>query len=128
MGRLDRSSDLSVRRSKQITFIFPLFFSMKAQSPPKLYGDTVRPLLVDGNPNWSEKEISDAVQRNWDRAGNDVKMIYLQRIIQDTMSRVNYEISKQLTRILKNTILKTTIDPLLDESNEYDGLERFLID
>ena len=44
------------------------------------------------------------------------------------MSRVNYEISKQLTRILKNTILKTTIDPMLDEVTEYDGLERFLID
>ena len=46
----------------------------------------------------------------------------------DTMSRVNYEISKQLTRILKRTILNNSIDPLLDESNEYDGLERFLID
>ena len=44
------------------------------------------------------------------------------------MDRVNYEISTQMARILKNTILKTTIDPMLDEANEYDGLERFLID
>ena len=44
------------------------------------------------------------------------------------MDRVNYEISTQMARILKNTILKTTIDPMLEEANEYDGLERFLID
>jgi hypothetical protein len=55
---------------------------MKTQRPPKLYGETVRPLLVDCHPNWNEKEISDAVQKNWDRASNDIKMIYLQPIIQ----------------------------------------------
>ena len=49
---------------------------MKTQRPPKLYGETVRPLLVDCHPNWNEKEISDAVQKNWDRASNDIKMIY----------------------------------------------------
>ena len=49
---------------------------------PKSYDATVRPLLVESNPEWDEKEISDAVQRNWDRASNDVKMIYLQPIIQ----------------------------------------------
>merc|ERR1739848_863175 len=104
-------------------FLLTLFLAMKTQRPPKLYGETVRPFLVDCHPNWNEKEISDAVQRSWDRASNDIKMIYLQPIIQDTMSRVNYEISKQLTRILKNTILKTTIDPMLDKL-----IERFLID
>lgn len=55
---------------------------MKTQKPPKLYGETVRPLLVDCHPKWNENEISDAVQRNWDRASNDIKMIYLQPIIQ----------------------------------------------
>merc|ERR1711997_1277421 len=106
-----------VSRSKQI-FLFTFFLAMKTQRPPKLYGETVRPLLVDSHPNWNEKEISDAVQRNWDRASNDIKMIYLQPIIQDTMDRVNYEISTQMARILKNTILKTTIDPMLEEANE----------
>ena len=63
-------------------FSFTLYLAMKTQRPPKLYGETVRPLLVDCHPDWNEKEISDAVQRNWDRASNDIKMIYLQPIIQ----------------------------------------------
>ena len=55
---------------------------MKLQRPPKLYGETVRPVIVEGHPDWNENEISDAVQRNWDRASNDIKVIFLQPVIQ----------------------------------------------
>ena len=71
---------------------------MKNLNPPKEYDAMVRPVITKHHPDWKDDAINDAVQKHWETAPADVKLIYVKPIVNEVIKRMKKEVREQFTK------------------------------